>query len=157
MQDYLGTLIAHEARTWLGTPFAHQGRSAAGIDCLGLLIMVANALDLADKHGTPLSTHDRSDYTKSPKGEQLSAALEHTLLVIPPEEMQQGDIALCTFDHTPQHLALIGTYHQGGQSLIHAYAPARRVVEHALDASWRKRITTCYRVPASCQTILREV
>ncbi len=29
------------ARSWIGVPWAHQGRSRAGVDCIGLVVMAA--------------------------------------------------------------------------------------------------------------------
>lgn len=42
-----GETVVAEARAWVDTPYRRRGRSASGIDCLGLLIVVARALDVA--------------------------------------------------------------------------------------------------------------
>ena len=34
--------VVEYARTWKGTRWIHQGRTASGIDCAGLLIMIVN-------------------------------------------------------------------------------------------------------------------
>lgn len=47
--------IITAARAQLGTPFRHQGRSAQGVDCVGLLICIGRALDLPRIVGGRLS------------------------------------------------------------------------------------------------------
>lgn len=150
MQKIVGRLIMEEARTLRNVRFSHQGRKN-GLDCLGLIIAVANGLKLRDKHERLLASHDRLDYTKSPKSNILCNSLEAALLHIPTDEMKAGDILLFQMDQNPQHLAIVTDYDATTPGIIHAYAPARKVVEHALDISWRKRIIACYRIPASRQ------
>jgi hypothetical protein len=58
-----------------------------------------------------------------------------------------GDVVLMRFSNHPQHLAIIGDYAHGGLSIIHAYAPSRRVVEHALSDVWRALIVSAYALP----------
>ncbi len=151
--------IIQEARRWIGTRFAHQGRrrasqqDAGGVDCLGLLIGVADALTLRDKHGELLSRYDRRDYPKSPDGSTLQQALDRAL--VRTTISQPGMIALFSLERNPQHLGILSDYREGGLGLIHAYAPARKVVEHALDDSWRSRMVGCYCVNSpTCKTDL---
>lgn len=138
--------IVIEARRWLGTRFRHQGRRRAsahdpgGVDCLGLLIGVAEALTLQDRHGALLSRADEVSYGHLPDGARLAERLGELLL--PVERMREGDILLFRLDGNPQHLAIVSDY-----GIIHAYAPARRVVEHRLDAAWEEKIAGIFRVP----------
>ena len=147
-----GAAIVIEARTWIGTRFAHQGRAKrdahfnGAVDCLGLLIGVAEALDLRDKYFAPLTTHDKQDYTRCPDGKTLERALHHALHPVPSASIQAGDIALFTMEGNPQHVGIITDYNSDAIGLIHAYAPARAVVEHVLDASWRERMIAAFRV-----------
>ena len=57
----LADAIVAEARTWLGVPWRHQGRSRAGVDCAGLVVLVARALELAD--------HDSTAYGRRAQGQ----------------------------------------------------------------------------------------
>ncbi len=44
-----GLEVVRVARTWLGTPYHHQGRvKGAGVDCAGLSVGVAKELGLSD-------------------------------------------------------------------------------------------------------------
>lgn len=54
--------IAAEARRWQSTPFRHGGRSAAGVDCVGFVIVVARAL------GIVAASFDVPAYPRNPDG-----------------------------------------------------------------------------------------
>ena len=145
------------ARGWIGTRFHHQGRvkktaeHKGGVDCLGLLVGVAHELNLKDGEGRPLALADEANYSHSPDSVRLSARLGELLVPVPPsvgEGVIPGDIVLLRVDANPQHLAIISDSGDG-LGLIHAYAPARAVVEHPLDEWWRERIEAAFCIPAT--------
>ncbi|MGB1539877.1 MAG: hypothetical protein ACPG80_02870 [Rickettsiales bacterium] len=147
-----GAQIVAAARRWVGTHFHHQGRIKAhgkepgGCDCLGLLVGVAEELALLAKDGKGiLAQFDERDYGHIPNGAHLKVQLDALLNPVALEAMQPGDILLMRFDASPQHLAIVSDYAYGGLGIIHALASARKVVEHGLDAHWRKRIVGVYR------------
>lgn len=128
------------ARVCLGTPFHHQGRVAGvGCDCAGLVLIAARAIG----HHPP----DSEGYGRMPKDGLLRDAVEQYL--VPAVDIAPGTVVLMQFetDVEPRHVAIVGDHPAGGLSLIHAYAPARRVVEHALDAAWQARIVALYTLP----------
>ncbi len=135
------------ARGYIGTRFHHQGRlkksrsHRGGIDCLGLLVGVARELNLRGKNGLPLVLFDERDYPHQPDTEALRMRLGALLYPIPPSELRAGDIVLLDIDGSPQHLAITSD-----TGIIHAYAPAKAVVEHALDDYWREKIIATYRI-----------
>jgi hypothetical protein len=160
--------IVTAARRHIGTRFHHQGRLAktekhkGGLDCLGLLVCVADELQLRGKNGDLLVSFDARDYPHHPDTEELQRRLMRLLQKV--GDMQEGDIALFNIDGAPQHMGII-SYNviptkaeessisldcarddTPGFSLIHAYAPARAVVEHALDAYWQSKIVAVYRL-----------
>ncbi|MFZ5610169.1 MAG: NlpC/P60 family protein [Pseudomonadota bacterium] len=124
------------ARQCLGTPFRHQGRALGrGLDCVGLLIHVA--------HGVGLQTDDPCDYGRQPAHGLLERHLAAAgLAPIPPVAALPGDVLLFRIDGPAQHVALASD-----KGMIHAYALARRVVEHRLDPVWRARLVGAYRFP----------
>lgn len=137
--------IVAAARRYIGVPFRHQGRSSLGMDCLGLLVKVACDCHLTDAYGRALSTYDTLHYTHFPDGDYFCAQLKEALHHVKQCEMQVGDIALFDIDNNSQHCGIITNYRYGGLGVIHAYAPARKVVEHQLDESWQNRITALFR------------
>jgi hypothetical protein len=128
--------VVAQARTWLGTRWQHQGRvRGAGVDCAGLLVCVAQSLGLR--------VTDVPGYGRQPLGDTLRRLCEQQLVPVPLAALQPADVLLLRFNTEPQHLALVGD-HPAGLSLLHAYAQARRVVEHRLDALWLGRAVAGY-------------
>lgn len=135
--------IVTQARTWLGTPFHHQARlKGVGCDCLGLVVGVVDELGLKDRNGQLLAAYDEIVYSKEPDGAYLTQKLTDLLEEV--QAAQAGDLALFSVRDNPQHLAIITDY-EGTLGMIHAYAPARRVVEHRLDDDWNSRLVKVFR------------
>ncbi len=132
MNKSVETMIA-AARGCLGTPFHHQGRlPRVGLDCIGLVVVALRAAGFV--------VRDRLDYAPRPDGVSLVRALEeHGAARV--EEIEAGDVLLFRYDHQPQHVALATS----GSRLIHAFAPAGRVVETEIGPYWRRRLVGVYR------------
>ena len=127
--------IVSEAKSWIGTPFKHQGRiKGIGVDCVGLIVGVAHAFQLTQ--------FDYTNYSHTPDGFLMQQLLAKHLEVIPIQEAKAGDIVLMRFEAQPQHLAILSDY-----GMIHAYAQVRRCVEHRLDQLWQSRIVNAYSYP----------
>jgi NlpC/P60 family putative phage cell wall peptidase len=137
--------IVTQARTWLGTPFKHQGRlKGIGVDCLGLIIGVLAELEI-NISGKNISQLDEQNYSMLPSGERLQNKLNQYLQKIEINQISAGDILLMQFTREPQHLAFV-TNHPNGFGVIHAYLQAGKVVEHSLDDVWQNRIVAAYRI-----------
>lgn len=123
------------ARRYVGTPFCHQGRSAAGMDCVGLIIAVGRAIEVGlEWPEMPYREFPPEDYVKA----VLNAFLEPLGGAPVP-----GDIALIRWRRTANHLAIVADGDQP-YSLIHAYYVMGRVVEHRADYSWQNRVESLY-------------
>lgn len=122
------------ARRYVGTPFRHQGRSTAGLDCVGLLVRVA--------WDCGLTVRDRDGYGREPHRGLLRAGLQENL--IPVTDMQPGDVLEMRIVSDPQHVALYT-----GTTLIHALwqRGGGAVREHSFDQRWRDRVVRVYRFP----------
>lgn len=124
-----------EARTWIGTPYQHQGRlKGIACDCIGLVIGTARALGLTD--------YDIDGYGKRPDG-SLRPVMETQLETIPLDQAQAGDVVLFAWDTHPLHVGIL----TDETHVIHAYLPNRRVVENTIDEKWRALIVAAYHVP----------
>ena len=121
------------ARACLGTPFHHQGRlPGIGLDCIGLIVVALRAVGW--------TVVDRCDYARRPDGSSLAAALmAHGAVRV--DTPLPGDVLLFAFDGQPQHVALLSA----PDCIIHAYAPAGKVVEVGLNGSWRRRLVSAWR------------
>tara|TARA_B100001123_G_C15336700_1_gene1033127 strand:+ start:4128 stop:4619 length:492 start_codon:yes stop_codon:yes gene_type:complete len=150
-------LLVKEARSWIGTPFHHQGRmKKVGCDCIGMVLGVIHSVGLhsrfRDNRGNlrPFTAFDQTDYAPDPNSAQLKETLDSHLDPISLEGLQAGDVLLFRIVRLPQHVGIVANHPYGGLSLIHAYAPARRVVEETLSPSWLTRTIGAYRFPQEC-------
>lgn len=139
-------IVAH-ARRYIDVRFTHQGRGGEGLDCLGLLL--ATAKDAGLVFETLSVTHiDVPNYNLRPDTTLLRQKLERFLVPIGIEVLSPSDIVLLRVNGSPQHLAIITDYPmQGELGMIHAYAPARAVIEHRYDEGWRQETYAAYRLP----------
>lgn len=120
------------ARSYLGVPWVHQGRTRAGLDCGGLVVCVAHDLGLSD--------FDATGYAREPDGITLRRYLQaHALRV---SQSEPGDILLLRFVRHPQHVGIRTDY-----GIIHTFAQVGAVVEHRLDGAWAARVVDAYAFP----------
>jgi len=88
------------ARGWVGTRFAHQGRrkksagDAGSVDCLGLLVGVADELGLM-RDGRRLADQDETHYGHYPDSARLQAGLLRWLLKVAEKECVPGEMSYC--------------------------------------------------------------
>lgn len=133
--------IVAQARAWVGVPFAHQGRSRVGVDCAGLVIVVARELGLV------LPEFDVCGYGPAPDGTSLRDECERHMRAAPTPAVG-GVVLLAWAAGPPQHLGFVAEHPLGGLSLIHAeQRRARAVVEHRLVFSRAMRLVASYRLP----------
>lgn len=130
--------IIEEARSFLGTPFHHQGRvKHHGVDCVGLVACVGKVLELLK--------YDRTDYSWQPQN-ILKGELEKAGFVKrnEDEEPEPGDVGIFWLSkrHIVQHIAIFTEY-----GMLHTYQDAGKVVEHVIDHKWRKRLVAVYKYP----------
>lgn len=139
------------ARSWLGTPFAHQGRQKGQrVDCLGLVIETCREAGLLPALGLP-TTWDYVGYSRFPDQYGLVGHLDAYLLAVLVGQMRVGDVAVFqTVSGLPAHLGFVA---DGAQpySLLHAYgartARQARVLEHRFGPGWMRQVHRVYRLP----------
>ncbi|MHC5053633.1 MAG: NlpC/P60 family protein [Planctomycetota bacterium] len=128
--------IIREARTYLGTPFRHQGRlRGVGVDCVGLVVGVGRALGILD--------HDNTAYPRQPDGETLLAELRAHMDEVTLADVGPGDVLVFWFlrrRRWPQHIGIATD-----TGIVHTHAHVGRVVEHGLDDAWRARLCHAFR------------
>jgi NlpC/P60 family putative phage cell wall peptidase len=135
MQTVTRAEFLAELRTWIGTPYRHQGRlKGIGVDCVGLVIGAARECGIADVQVT--------GYDRRPDGTLLSRMLEHVSPVAF-NEAQPGDVLLFQFATVAMHIGVLSA----PDMLIHAYMPNRKVVEHRLDDAWLAKVAGAFQVP----------
>ena len=111
--------IVREARSLLGVPFRHQGKSAdTGVDCRGLLLVVGERL------GRQLIGEYRDNYARDPDPVEFRQALETEFELLPSiVDAKPGDVFLIRFPRqTPEQATHAGILAEGPfePMLIHA-------------------------------------
>ena len=133
-----GAEIVSVARTFLGSRYVHQGRSRAGLDCIGLPVCVRAELGLPEL--------DVSGYARATTDAEMLNFCRTYMAVVARSDLQPGDI-LVQMNGTVRHMAVVADYLHGGLSIIHAWLPRRRVVECRLDDHFMATVRGCFRFP----------
>lgn len=133
------------ARALIGTPYHHQGRTRAGLDCIGIVVLIGRELQI----GRP--QHDRSDYRIAPDGEMFRRQLQLGLDEQPEgTEPRPGDVILTRQYRPPRfptHAAIVAEHPFGGLSLIHADRDSGKVCEVAWSGDVIETLVAVYRWP----------
>lgn len=143
--------LINQARTWLGTKYHHQGRlkksgrGPGGVDCIGLIVGIADELGIHDGKGNPLINADERNYSMYPESGRLVRSVQRHMRQVPVEKMRIGDVLLFKTFKDPQHVGLLTEYPSGGLGLIHCNSSAGKVVEQPLSDTWMRMLTHAYR------------
>ena len=131
--------IVEIARRHKGAPFRHQGRTAQGLDCVGLLIIIADEL------GLPY--HDEPNYPRVTMGTEFirrfreGAAMRQKSLA----ERKAGDILIIRQRQRPCHVAI----YTGENTIVHSYAARGKVFEEPFTKYWERDTVACYEYPGA--------
>ncbi|RJG45888.1 NlpC/P60 family protein [Mesorhizobium sp. DCY119] len=138
----ISAAILAEARSWLGTPYRHQGRrKGVGCDCLGLVLGVWREIYGREPE---LPGPYAPDWAEAGEQDLLLSAARRHCFERAADELTAGDLIL--FRWRP-HLA---AKHAGillePDRFIHAYQGSAVVVS-ALVPQWRRRIAGVFAFP----------
>jgi NlpC/P60 family putative phage cell wall peptidase len=137
-------LILAEAREWLGTRWQHQASvKGKGCDCIGLVAGVARSVGVAEAVEFFYDPRVRG-YGRHPNPDMLTAACARYMDRVDLIDRRPADVLVLRFDHDPQHFAFLSR--TDPDYIIHAYAQVRKVVENRIDALWRSRIVSAWRL-----------
>ncbi len=123
--------IIDTARTWIGVPWRHQGRSRAGVDCIGLGVVVGRELGLA--------FIDTIHYPQRPDLKQFVLMMRQNIEAgnftqHKTTEIEPADFVVFLKEGVP-HAAIVA---DGGAplSIIQSITIPGRVAENIYDARW---------------------
>lgn len=128
--------IVAEARSWLGVPWRHQGRSRAGIDCVGLVVQVARALDLSD--------YDHTAYGRRAQGQGFVEHFRANMDSVAIPEAGPGDVLVFADQAYPCHCGILSE-RLDRPHLIHAHVLRRQVIEEPYAGEWLAKIKFAFR------------
>ncbi len=138
-----GQQLVDAARTWVGVPFRHQGRTRYGVDCIGLIICAR-----AELVRDPAVFRTPTDYRRNPNG----ALLEHfPKFAVQIDKPEPGAVVVIGWPKQvhPSHVGIITP-----ERIIHAYTAARAVVETGYREQWVRWTKSIWRMKGiePCQT-----
>lgn len=128
-----GDRLVAAARRYLRTPFRHYGRTPAGLDCVGVVLLA-----LADAR-IPMDAPPK--YEKGRRGWDVRAWMRERFTELPADATaQDGDLLLFADGLYPAHVGIRSTLHLLPH-VIHAHMRGGMVVEdpftHDLARSYR--------------------
>lgn len=133
------------AMSYVGCPFQHMGRSRKGLDCVGLLVLVARDMGWTVKD----SPHYGREPARNNNSFQLADYLRANLGEPVQREPQPNDVLLLKLRprFAPAHVAMVAP-HRYGIGMIHTYGEIGKVVYHRIDQTRRAQIAGVYAWPA---------
>jgi NlpC/P60 family putative phage cell wall peptidase len=123
-----GQDLVTEARSWLGTKFAHGGRvKGLGVDCAGLVLGAARACGIV--------IEEPPGYNRIIDPSLVLAGVANVCLPIPftALDAEAGDVLLFAWKGQAIHMGLAS----GTGSFIHSYEVVGKVIETPLDRYWQ--------------------
>lgn len=134
--------VVEEARSWLGTPWIHQGFSKAqGCDCIGLVHGVGIATTALKPNQKDLRKY--SGYSRNPDPKLMRHVLRTFFTPILLKEAIEGDILWFRIGEYPRHLGIIT---EPG-IVIHSDTNTRRVIEHRIETSRLQSVVAAFQFP----------
>lgn len=124
-------VVVATARSWLGVPWRHQGRTRQGIDCAGLVVLVGRTLGLCD--------YDTSAYGRRPAGQGFVQHFRAAMDGIPLPKIGPGDVLVFADAAYPCHCGFLTTKHEQNH-LLHAHALRRKVIEEPYAGEWPLKV-----------------
>lgn len=137
MRLYSQDEVVIQARSWIGVPFHHQGRSKAlGVDCAGFVVELARELRIL-----PSDFKETVDYRRLPDG-RLEGLIQG--ICRKTEKAEPGTLILFKWpsQNYPSHVGICT-----GPTLIHAYQRADQVIENGYRGHWLRDTHGVYRLP----------
>lgn len=136
IQAEIQSAVVEIARSLIGIPFLHQGRSFDGIDCAGVISLVAIETGLAEHW------MDKTDYPHLPSAGDISERMQlfcDEVAIFDKGKLVAGSILVFDWAGDARHCGWCL-----GDTVIHAYSPSGKVVEHPLAGRWEKRLRSVW-------------
>jgi cell wall-associated NlpC family hydrolase len=150
--------VVAAARKYLGRPVRHQGRGVGtngAFDCVGIVLAVAEDLNLVDIHAMPIRRSDYANYGSQPASGFVQQECAARLCIASDGGigtaakraiLKPGDVITLRVPTIPCHAAIVGDFGTAF-TMIHAYSSARKVAENIMDDAWVARIAGIFSFP----------
>lgn len=124
--------VTASALGWMGTPYKHLGRDRFGLDCVGLIIRVAN--------DTGITGYDTLNYSRRPNSHEFMREMKDHLDRKHLRDAVPGDIVMFRGPRVPCHVGILVE----PDLIVHAYLPARKVVRERLSGHLARLAVCAY-------------
>lgn len=126
--------FATAALSYVGTPFQHQGRNRAGIDCAGLTVCAARDVGRY--------VEDFRAYPRVPRrGELRRKAIEVFGAPLTSEDQWSfGNVCLFRTKLHPHHIGILCPHPDYKWGIVHACGNAKKVIHVGFDATMRRNL-----------------
>lgn len=123
--------------SWLGVPYLHQGRTRLGVDCIGFVFGVAKEAGCI-----AADMQIAADYPRRVRVPSLFDGIAANCTLI--ERAEPACLVLVRWPREayPSHVSLFT-----GDSLLHSYQRAGRVVQHGFRKPWTMWAHSFWRLP----------
>lgn len=118
-------MMVEAARKYLGIPWIHRGRSASGVDCSGLIVLCCNDLGI--------EVEDHNEYSIGDEWERMNDYMGRAFVDVTDGSEEPGDILLFRGMFMTNHCGI-----RTDIGMIHSWRSVGCVVEHPIDAYWRR-------------------
>jgi cell wall-associated NlpC family hydrolase len=146
--------IQTKAREFIGTPFKSQHRMKGpkgGVDCVGIVLLVAEELGIAYKDTQEMRGLDYINYPIDGIGGFVLQECNKRLMAKPISQAKPGDVVVMRVPDVPCHAGIL-TDVGGVRYMVHAFnSGPEKVVEHILDFKWERRIVGCFEYPGTTE------
>lgn len=129
--------ITRIARSFIGTPYRHQGRSRMAVDCWGLLFAVGTEAGVI-----PAGLVSPANYGRLSNIQMRAKVAEWCTET---DQVDDGILVLIKWPGTNYagHMGILT--HEG--NMIHAYSMENKVVEHGFRGPWVKLADSKWALP----------
>lgn len=135
-----GNEIVSIANALVGVRYRHQGRNQNGLDCAGLIIVIAHMLGLTDK--------DTTAYSRRPNVPEFTKFMIDTgCTQIRYDALEHGDIVRLNTLGWPVHLGIYEINDRGQEWYIHAYLPHKKVTRNPFTDVVKRDLSSVWRFP----------
>lgn len=144
------TRVLEIARSWIGTPYRHQGRmKGAGCDCIGLIIGVWEELYGSLPKGIKIPAYTPAWAEETRKSLMVAFAAQY-LEPVPLTDCMPGDVLMFSMlrNGPTKHAGLLS----GEKKIIHAYQ-GHAVAETDMNLPRYAKLTYAFRYPEQPITV----
>lgn len=139
--------VVEQARKYVDTPFLDKGRRMGqGVDCVGLVLCVAEDLGIKDRDGVPLLRTDYTDYPRQPNDSFVhETCVKRLERQAPGSPFTPGSVVSLRVPTFPCHVGIIAE-REDILYLIHAYDSGhRKCNEIIFDIGWMRRVVGIFK------------